>query len=202
MTKIGLRSAPALVLAGLGTLVLAADAPARPPGIYLKNGETLVRVPASIPQTRQTGMLKVMLSSGLAKGDVIATLNGARADTRTPRSASFRFQLGSPGDQMQNGLASMMNGDIMPTQAKSGDDFVLVRFEAKGDSREAQVATYGGHSGKTGRGTKNAVAFTTETVGPHVFQVTPREPLPPGEYGFYFASSQGFNGQIWDFGVD
>jgi hypothetical protein len=211
MAQFGARSSFALGFACLLAVCAGADPPARPRGIYLKatekgHADGFVRVPATaVLQTRQTGMFKVMLSSGFAKGDVIAVLGGTRASIRASRAAAFRFQLEQGASDSMGGATSlmgMMNGDLMPAEAKSAEDFVLVRFKEKGDSREAQVATYGGRSGRTGRGSKDALPFTTEALGAHVFQVTPREPLPAGEYGFYFAGSQGFSGQIWDFGVD
>jgi hypothetical protein len=210
------RCASAFGLVALLAAPAWADAPSRQPGVYMKvpgkaGSAGFVRVPATlVTRTRQTGMFKVMLTSGLAKGNLIAVVDGERAATRAHgRSQSFRFQLGSegtgaPADLMASpeALASMMSGGMMPPDAKNADQFVLVRFKLKGGNREVQIGTYGGH-GASGDRSKDALPFTSQPAGAHAFVVTPNEPLASGEYAFYFGGGpQGFGGQVWDFGVD
>jgi hypothetical protein len=91
-----------------------------------------------------------------------------------------------------------MSGDLFPPQAHRADEFVLVRLQPKGDTREGHV---GGHERGSKSVSKDAVPFTSEPLAPGEFRVTPKDPLGPGEYAFYYAA-QGPGGQLFDFGVD
>jgi hypothetical protein len=203
--------AAVLLLAGLAS---GGEPAARRVGIYVAaNGtsageDSLERLHGTIVQKiRQTGMLKVMLTGGHLGGDVIGTLEGARAAVRTPAGRiGFRFRLNtgpaSPTSPDMGGtdMMSALSGDFLPPQARRADEFVLVRLQPKGNTREGHVGGYGGRSGSSGA-SKDSVPFTSEQLSPGEFRVSPREPLVPGEYAFYFGA-QGPGGQLFDFGVD
>ncbi len=191
----------------------AAETAPRRAGIYLASGGAADSEPVRLTgkmlqKIRQTGMIKMMFTGGRAQGDIVATLDGAKAEVRAPAGVAFVFQLpsasGSSAAPNANpaDLMSMMTGDYFPPQAHHVEEFLLIRLHAKGDTREADL-------GKPGRGahskssSKDAVAFTTEPAGPGAFRVRPNEPLTPGEYAFSFSvPGQGPGGQVWDFGVD
>lgn len=204
-----------LACAALAAIVvvpaLAADQPAaRAAGIFLTTATAsgAVRLHGQMLQRmRQTGMLKTMLTGGFGKSDVVGELGGSRAAVRAP-SGSPSFELRLAGDTASSPSAGMgmadllsaVSGDMMPPQARSADEFALIRLHVKGDSREAHVGTVGGRSGQSGK-SRDAVPFRSEAEGAGVFRVTPSQPLAPGEYAFYFAA-RGPGGQLWDFGVD
>jgi len=174
---------------------------AQPPGLYLaspaKEGEpALVKLRGAMATLKPKGIAKSMLTMGVSKPTMLVELSGDKAEVRaTGGSPTFSFYL-QPGKQggMED-MMSMATGDALPSQARNGAEFVLVRLHVKDGNRQAEVG-----QGK-GAHTKDMVACSSESLGGWQFRVTPKEPLPAGEYGFYWGQN-GFGGTVWDFGVD
>jgi hypothetical protein len=214
------------VVLGAGASVLAQDgkaassAPAKQkPGIYVaapgKGGaEALTKLIGGRPkEVKQSGMLKMVLSQGIAKGSFRAELGGPIADVRVSGSPKFYIYLESAADKpdkpkaddpVANAMAMMGQGgpDSLPPDAKTAGDFTLVRFTLnKAGNREAEIGkmTGGGSSDS-----KDAVACTSERLAQGQYMLTPKEPLKPGEYAFYYAVGGGSAATttMWDFGID
>jgi hypothetical protein len=211
------------VLLGAGAGVLAqhdnAGEPAKQkPGIYVavpgKGGaEALTKLVGGRPrEVKQTGMMKMVLSQGMAKGSFRAELGGPIADVRVSGSPKFYFYLDNGADKpksddpMANAIAAMstMGGsDSLPSDAKSAGDFTLVHMTLnKAGNREAEV---GKMTGSGSSSSSDAVACTVERLAQGEYVMTPKSPLKPGEYAFYYANNPGGGAAastFWDFGVD
>jgi hypothetical protein len=172
------------------------------PGLYLarpaKDGhDALVKLRATMPQMKEKGLAKAMLTGGLSKPSMLATLDGAQSPLRVATaSPSFYFDLTSAngGGGIEDAMR-MIGGDGPPPNARNASEFVLVRFDTRGGNRELKVPT-GPHARP-----KDSVGFAVERVGDWKFRVSPQAPLSPGEYAFYWGGN-GFGGMLWDFGVD
>jgi hypothetical protein len=210
-------TAPAAIVA----LLLATAAPlraqpapsapaARESGIYLEKpeGRDLTRLAGVVPDIRATGMVKMMVTSGLAKGEMLGRISGEHATLRTPDQPVFDFYLPSgssngspppstdPNHMDLNQMMRGMQGDLMPPNFRDANDFALIRLVTKDGGREAHLGSLGGRGGP-----KNTVACAVEKLANGAFRVRPKEPLAAGEYAFTVAK-QGQAGQLWDFGVD
>ena len=89
--------------------------------------------------------------------------------------------------------------------AQSPDEFSLIKFKDKGDSREVnigKVSFYGGITLTNRRGIdpKYTIHFEIEQVADGIFKVSPHDPLDAGEYAFIFTGANG-NSRIYDFSV-
>ncbi len=204
-------------------LALCAPAVARPasppvPGIYLempgKSGdEARVRLKAELIQNeKQTGTAKMVISQGFAKAGIVGVIGGSSASVRVPSGdVAFYFYLdpkadsGSSQMNMEEAM-KMMQGEGMPRDVKSADEFVLLRMTPKEDTRQAEIGTTGGFFGRGGGmgKSKDAVPCSVENLGGGAYRVRPKQPLAPGEYAFTVHSQAGggAGGQFWDFGVD
>ena len=195
---------------------------AQKPGIYIaapgKGGaEALTKLSGSRPkEVKQSGMLKMVLTQGISKGSFRAELGGPISDVRVPSAQKFYFYFASaadkdkakPSDDPMAAAMAMMNqagADTLPPDAKTAGDFTLVRFTLnKSNNREAEV----GKMSATGSSdSRDAITCTSERLAQGQYVLTPKEPLKPGEYAFYFSSNAGGGGgaattTMWDFGID
>lgn len=200
--------------------------PAHDPGIYLvtagkSGGEDLVKLHGSMMQLNQPrpNMAKMMFGGSMpnASGELV----GENADYRiTDTSPTFVFYFSANAGQRQSQpppppdmndpnamLAAMRGGqaamlDAPPQQAKSAEEFNLVKFDVKDGKRSADLGKIGEAKG-VGK-SKNKVGATVERVQQGVYRVHASN-LQPGEYGFYWAGGGGGGqggGSFWDFGID
>ncbi len=183
------------------------------PGIFVapNGGGESVRLEGVMAQQMHPkgvakSILKATLTQGLlgGGGSVEFVLDGAAATVRV-KDASFLIRLnpqgqrGAPPDPSAMDLSSIMAGgfDMMPPQAKSGEEFVLARMTVADGSRHLEASQSRHGTLKT----KAAVPLQFERSGPNVVTARPRTPLEPGEYAFYYGGVGG-GGQFWTFGVD
>jgi hypothetical protein len=208
-TRLTLLMIGAGLLAGAG--VVAQESAKQKPGIYLaapgKAGE-MTRLVGARPHVETRGIGKTMLTQGFSKPSEYATLDGTGADIRTKETAPefyFYFDAGSsqpdpnnPAASMSQ-MASMMSGDSLPPGARTASDFVLVKFTLAKDAREVEVGKAGSNSKS-----KSAIDCVIERLAQGAYKLHPKDPLKPGEYAFYYNSSQGggASSPLWDFGVD
>jgi hypothetical protein len=205
-----------VVLFGCGGSAVLAETPSgEQPGIFVTGagGAAPIRLHGTLAtQTHAKGvagaMLKSMLTQGLAGGGsgVEFVLEGAAAEVRV-KEASFLIRLqpqgqkaaGAPPDLSSFDMSSMLSGgfDMMPPQAKSGDEFVLARLTVADGARH--LGTSQGNNG--GLKTNAAVPVDFEHSGPNAVTAHARGALEPGEYAFYYGGPSG-GGQFWTFGVD
>jgi len=80
------------------------------------------------------------------------------------------------------------------------DRFRVVHAQVKGDKRivgAVKTAVYGKASSEA-----DVVLTNSEQLGEGWVKITPKEPLPPGEYALAeMLGKQGMNSYVWDFGV-
>ena len=216
------------VVLSAGAAVLAQGSESAPakqkPGIYVaapgKGGaETLTKLSGSRPkEVKSSGMLKMVLSQGIAKGSFRAELGGPISDVRITGSPKFYFYFATADDKdkekakasddpMAAAMAMMNQGgaDSLPPDAKTAGEFTLVRFTLnKSNNREAEV----GKMAATGTSeSRDAIACTSERLAQGQYVLTSKEPLKPGEDAFYYASAGSGGGGagttiMWDFGID
>lgn len=169
-------------------------------GIYLFreiNGkrEMTQLEPSVSKQTKTGGLFGAAITGGLTKVKFKAALAGHSATLRIDSQRPvfyFYFEV------KNSGLSSNSY------YATSPNDFVLIKFNEKTDTREvtvSQASVFGAQSGAMDKATR---AFKVEKLSPGVFRVIPVYDLAEGEYGFYNAAgSAGPSGgaKIFDFGI-
>jgi hypothetical protein len=84
----------------------------------------------------------------------------------------------------------------MPSQAKSGNDFVLIRLKVGETDR---VADLGKVNSKL---PKDPIACAVDHLPDGSYRFTPKQALTAGEYAFVFVGSAMPGSQYWDFGID
>ena len=67
------------------------------------------------------------------------------------------------------------------------NEFTLLRFDVNGDTHETTVGKYNAYGSQSGNDDKAIVSLSFEKLGPGVYKVTPKAPLPVGQYGFVSA---------------
>jgi hypothetical protein len=181
------------------------------PGIYLLEEKTgqreMIQIDPSIyTQSKSGGFFSSAMTYGIAKVKSKAVLRDAHARLQTENTRPvfyFYFEEKNPG--LSN------SGNTWGSSSTSPNEFVLVKTEAKKNSRELVVGQFNAFGAQSGTLDKYVVPFDYEKVAPGVFKVTPRQPLTDGEYCFFYGGSTplatyGFFGagggsKVFDFGV-
>ncbi len=168
-------------------------------GIYLyqeKEGrKKMIQLEPSVSKQMKTGgIFASAMTYGIAKVKFKSALAGERASLQidNPRPVFyFYFEVKS------SGLSSSSH------YATSPNEFVLVRFNTKSNSREVTVSQANAFGAQSGAMDKSSRAFNFEKIAPGVYKVTPQVDLSEGEYGFYNGAGAGPSGgaKIFDFGI-
>lgn len=140
-------------------------------------------------QTKTGGMFGYILTGGIASVNFKTVIpnKAARAKSEIYRP-TFYFYF----DQSQRNLSEAgTNGFWNAGAVTSPNEFSLVRFEVKKDSREAKVGKFNIGGAKSGVMDKDRISFSYEAIAPGVFKVTPDADLPGGEYGFLYSVNSG-----------
>jgi hypothetical protein len=147
---------------------------------------------------RYAGVFAAALTSGIAKVKMKAVVRGGRANLRIDEDKPefwFYFEEKSHGLSYVGFWAS----------ATSPNEFVLAKLSAKNNERELVVGEAGLFGGSTGTQSKDTVAFKLEKLAAGIYRLIPEEPMPPGEYCFFYAAGMGQSqsgGKLFDFGID
>lgn len=168
-------------------------------GIYLfqeNDGQKkMIQLEPSVSkQTKTGGVFASMLTYGIAKVKFKAALAGSAASLQIDNARPtfyFYFEI------KNSGLSSSSS------YATSPNEFVLVKFNTKSNSRTVTVAQANAFGAQSGAMDKSSQAFSLEKIAPGVYKVTPQADLPEGEYGFYNGAGVGPSGgaKIFDFGI-
>lgn len=168
-------------------------------GIYLyheKDGKKkMIQLEPSVSkQTKTGGFFASAMTYGIAKIKFKAALAGSTSSLQINNLRPvfyFYFEVKS------SGLSSSSS------YATSPNEFVLVRFNTKSNSREVTVSQANAFGAQSGAMDKSSRAFNYEKIAPGVYKVTPQADLAEGEYGFYNGAGAGPTGgaKIFDFGV-
>lgn len=155
------------------------------PGIYMyaktENGMKMTLLEPTVYQGAVGGGAGFLLTLGMAKAKVKAIVRGAHAaivsDNNNP---VFYFYF----DEEKSGFGYGAWGT--PT---SPNEFTLLKFEQKRDSRETVVASANAFGASVGADKKASNGFSFTKVRSGVYKVTPNTPLTVGEYCFLAPSS-------------
>jgi hypothetical protein len=165
-----------------------------PSGIYLlaswaEPPKMQVLDPTTSNQTKTGGFLGYAMTGGLASMSFKTVIpNSAARVKSTLTRPTFYFYF----DQANRSLSTDGQNAIWQSgTVTSPNEFSLVRFDVKKNSREAKVGKFNIGGAKAGVMDKDRIPFSYETVVPGVFKVTPDAELPAGEYGFLYSSTTG-----------
>jgi len=156
--------------------------------------------PSVYSQGKSGGMFTSAMTYGIAKAKWKAVVRGDRSNLRTSESTPefwFYFEEKSHGLSQSAGYF---------TAASSPNEFILAKMEQKDKDRELIVSEFGAFRASAGTRSKDVMDFDFEKVAPGVYKVTPKSPLKPGEYCFFYAgTNMGMGmtgGKLFDFGID
>lgn len=178
---------------------------AHDPGIYIytkgKSGLQLTMLePTVYAQGKSGGMFKSAMTYGIAKVKWKAVVKGAHATIKTAdRGAAFYFYF----EDSSPGLShASFGGTTTP------NEFTLLKFEEKKDSRETVVMQGNAFGASSGTDQKANTGFSFTKLRPGVYKVVPDAQLTPGEYCFLSSTGVGAFGagsagatRLFDFSV-
>lgn len=180
----------------------------REPGIYVDLGvgtPNLVALePTTFSQGKSGGFFTSALTYGIVKAKWKAVVRSKNAGFRVSRGVPvFYFYF----EQQPSGLGSTSGFSGWLSGATSPNEFVLAKMEKKAKERELVVGEFAWYGSSSGTRSKDTVAFNAERLSSGIYRVTPSEPLPQGEYSFFYAAgvstfTPGMLGKLFDFGVD
>lgn len=156
--------------------------------------------PTVYSQGKTGGMFTSAMTYGIAKVKWKAVVRGAHATVRSSDDkAAFYFYF----EESNAGLShATYAGTTTP------NEFQLIRFDEKKDSRETVVMKGNAFGASSGTDDKANIPFTFTKIKPGVFKVVPNAPLKPGEYCFLTSSGVGTFGagaaganRLYDFGI-
>ena len=197
----------------------AADLPKEPPpppdpndpnaphesGIYVytetASGKKMILLePTVYTQGKSGGTFAMAMTYGIAKAKWKAVVRNPRANIRfSDAAAVFYFYF----EEKSAGLSHAGFGTSTP------NEFTLLRFEVKGDTRETVVMKMNAFGASSGTEDKANVPFTSTKMAPGVYKVVTNARLRPGEYAFISAGATGAlapgaasANRLFDFGVN
>jgi hypothetical protein len=156
--------------------------------------------PSVYSQGKSGGMFTSAMTYGIAKAKWKAVVRGDRANLRTSESTPefwFYFEEKSHGLSQSAGYF---------TAASSPNEFILAKMERKDKDRELIVSEFGAFRASAGTRSQDVVDIDFVKIAPGIYKVTPKSPLKPGEYCFFYAgTNMGMGmtgGKLFDFGID
>jgi hypothetical protein len=181
----------------------------RDPGVYIDTGTAdrpnlIALEPTTFSQGKSGGMFTSALTYGIKKAQWKAVVRSNNANIRIRQNTPtfyFYFEQKSSGLGGSGGFAGWLAG------ATSPNEFVLAKMTVKGRERELVVGEFGVFGSSTGTRSKDSIEFLVERLSGGVYRVKPTEPLPTGEYSFFYAAGAstlgaGATGKLFDFGDD
>jgi hypothetical protein len=129
-------------------------------GVYTKLKGALAEMYAEVVSWKSGGVGKSMLSMGMSKGHVNATVSG-------PKS---KLQLGLPVEIV-----------VRCAEGVTPSEYMLLKLDEKGDRREFRAVT-GGVYHSSGGAEKDAIKFDFQKIAPRTYKIM-LTGLKKGEYG-------------------
>lgn len=175
------------------------------PGIYMyartRDGmKMLMLEPTVYSQGKSSGLFKSAMTYGIAKVKWKAVVDGPSANLKSSDSnMAFYFYF----EDANAGLGhASFGGTTTP------NEFTLLKFDQKKDTRETVVMSANAFGASEGTDDKANIRFSFTKLKPAVYKVSPKTPLEPGEYcflsavgiGAFGAGSAGAN-RLFDFEV-
>jgi hypothetical protein len=181
-------AAPAAATAMVGT---NPDDPAaaHEAGIYIYRdgapaGSKMAMLEPSIySQGKTGGVFASAMTYGIAKIKMKAVIRGAHSNTRIVEAQpTFYFYFEQQG-------AGLSNSSLAFGGTSTPNEYTLLKFDIKGDTRETVIAKANAFGASTGTEDKASTGFTYTKIRPGVYRVILSAPLQPGEYGFISAAA-------------
>ncbi len=176
------------------------------PGIYMyakgpSGAQMTMLEPTVYTQGKSGGVFASAMTYGIAKMKWKAVVRGAHANTKSnDASMVFYFYF----EEMNAGLSHASFGGT-----STPNEFTLVKFDVKGDSRETVTMKLNAFGASSGTDEKANTGFSFTKLRPGVYKVVPNEPLKAGEYCFLSSSGMGSFGagaagasRLFDFRVE
>lgn len=174
----------------------------REAGIYFDNKGNLEQLEPAVYSGASTGH-KFLNSyvSGLFTSSVNGVVRSPAANQRIQNSMpTFYFFFEVKGAGLSGGsIVESMN------MASSPNEFLLVKLKVNKNERQIALSKTSNIRDRSGVDSKDIADFSIKKLRPGVYEVKPRNPLPPGEYCFFYqggAASSGGVGKLFDFGID
>jgi hypothetical protein len=153
-------------------------------------------------QGKTGGVFASAMTYGIAKVKMKAVLRGAHANARVNNPQPvFYFYFEKTGAGLSN-ASGFFAGTSTP------NEYTLLKFEVKGETRETVTGSMNAFGGSGGTDDKAVTNFTYTRLRPGVYKVMLNAALQPGEYGFIssggsvgmgaYASTT--NSRVFDFG--
>jgi hypothetical protein len=175
------------------------------PGIYIfySNGrerKLVMLEPTVYTQGKSRGTFASALTYGIAKVKWNAVVRNAHSNVHiSDTNPVFYFYFEEKGAGLSH---ASFGGTSTP------NEFTLLKFEVKGDSRETSVMKMNAFGASSGTDEKANIPFTFEKLKPGVYKLTAKATLANGEYCFLGAESGGAfaagaaqANRLFDFGV-
>jgi hypothetical protein len=140
---------------------------------------TLPVTQAGVAVDKKRTAINILIPAPVLKNRRFVTLPGAQAATRFAKAPEALFVTG---------------------RASPDSRFALVKLKPKGDTRELEALL----SDVLGRVSHqvNRIELIAEPLSTDTTRLTPRQPLPAGEYAIVEFIDDKLNLYVWDFGVD
>ncbi len=183
----------------------------QPGGIYYwegggDTGRLVMLEPTVYSQAKSGGFFKYAMTMGIAKMKSRAVLSGSRANLQIRETRpTFYLYFDAPNPAPAGAPPGYA------TAATSANEFLLVRTERKGNTRELVVGQMSAFGAQGGVMDKSVREFEFERLATGIYKVVPKNDLEPGEYCFFYAGSApvatygfagpGGGGRVFDFGV-
>jgi hypothetical protein len=170
-------------------------------GVYAL--DTYLSEPQLLPLDQSTGQVNKNVKRNVLRA-AINPVTGSKMTIELPGARS-KIQIHAALPTIYVNLEPPADEETTTPTGKSGaalpwDRFRIVRVQVKGDKRivgAVKTAVYGKTSAE-----QDLVGVTPEQLGEGWVKITPKEPLPPGEYALAeMLGKQGVNSYVWDFGV-
>jgi hypothetical protein len=164
--------------------------PASPhdPGIWAfvsdgRQQKMVMLEPTVYSEGKSGGVFKSAMTYGIAKVKWKAVVRNAHSNTRiNDANAVFYFYFEEKGEGLSH---ASFGGTSTP------NEFTLLKFDTKSDSRETTVMKANAFGSSTGTDDKANIGFDFEKLRPGVYKVKAKNALAPGEYCFISASMGG-----------
>jgi hypothetical protein len=174
-------------------------------GIYIysktKDGPIMTLLePTVYSEGKTSGVAESAFTFGIAKVKFLAVVQGRNAAVTTADpNLVFYFYFEEPGSSL---TYASFEGPTSP------NEFALLKFDEKKDSRETVVMSGNAFGASSGTDQKASIRFSFTRLRPGVYKVTPNAPLPPGQYCFFSSAGLGRRGpgsaganRLFDFAV-
>lgn len=174
-------------------------------GVYAL--DTYLSEPQLLPLDQSTGQINKNTKKNILRAAVnpvagskmTIELPGARSKIQV-HAALPTFYVNLDPVEEEEAASAPTNPSAKNTPELPWDRFRIVHVQVKGDKRivgAVKTAIYGKSSSE-----QDTVPATAEQLGQGWIKITPKEPLPPGEYALAeMLGKQGMNSYVWDFGA-